>query len=375
VGRSLPLYGIDTSEYGGKVFDTQTLLMETISGDRYQKSIFALGISPYMISGIVVQIAMAVRSSDTKAKISPKKLNRISTAMMLAIAIVQACLRVRELDFIVDSYMLSLAKVAAVSEMVSGAFLILWLAERNKQFGIGGQTALILVNILDGLMSTLQGHDLNELAIPLAVSFGVLLLVLFMENTEKRIPLQRISIHNIYADKNYLAIKMNPIGVMPVMFTSAFFMIPQLALSLLDVLFPEQPVITFLVDNMTLTQPIGIITYIVILYLLTVGFSMVFISPKDLTEQFLKSGDSILNLHAGKDTKRYLTRQILTISIISATVMSVCIAVPMMLQNRGEIDSSLVMLPTSVMILTGIWSNLYQEIVAVRDYDAYTPFI
>jgi preprotein translocase subunit SecY len=168
---------------------------------------------------------------------------------------------------------------------------------------------------------------------------------------------------------------MNPIGVMPVIFTSAFFMIPQLALSLLDVLFPEQPVITFLVDNMTLTQPIGIITYIVILYLLTVGFSMVFISPKDLTEQFLKSGDSILNLHAGKDTKRYLTRQILTISIISATVMSVCIAVPMMLQNRGEIDSSLVMLPTSVMILTGIWSNLYQEIVAVRDYDAYTPFI
>jgi preprotein translocase subunit SecY len=271
--------------------------------------------------------------------------------------------------------MLILAKTAAMTEMIAGAFLILWLSERNKRFGIGGQTALILVNILDGLMSTLQGHTIRELAVPLAVSFGIMILVIFMENTEKRIPVQRISIHNIYADKNYVAIKMNPIGVMPVMFTSAFFMVPQLLIKLFEMLLPDNPIVIYFSENMVLTKPMGIITYIVILYILTIGFSMVFINPAEMTEQFLKSGDSILNLHSGRDTKRYLTRQILIISLISATVMSGCIAVPMYLQMKEIIDSSLAMLPTSVMILTGIWSNLYQEIAAVRDYDAYVNFI
>jgi preprotein translocase subunit SecY len=295
--------------------------------------------------------------------------------MMLIVAIVQSVQRIRELNFSVPEDMFTVAQIACGAEMVAGAFTILWLAERNKRFGIGGQTALILVNILDGLMSSLQGHTLNELAIPLVISFAIMVLVLFMENTEKRIPVQRISIHNIYADKNYVAIKLNPIGIMPVMFTSAVFMLPQLLLSTLLMIWPDVAVLQFLSDNLSLTKPIGIVAYIVILYLLTIGFSIVFINPADMTDQFLKSGDSILNLHAGKDTKRYLTRQILIISIISATVMGTCIGVPMVLSLRGNIDSSLTMLPTSFMILTGIWSNLYQEVVAILDYDAYVPFI
>jgi preprotein translocase subunit SecY len=375
VGRSLPLYGIDTSSYGNSSMDAQTLLMQTISGDRYRSSLFALGISPYMIAGIVVQIIMALRGSESRSKISPRRLNQISIAIMFVLAVIQAVLQVRELDFVVPEYLRLLAQVTAVSEMVTGAFAILWLSERNKRFGIGGQTALILVNILDGLMSTLQGHSIEELYIPLLVSAIVLLLVVGMENTEKRIPVQRISIHNIYADKNYMAIKLNPIGVMPVMFTSAFFMLPQMLLNGLSFLLPDNDTIQYLYENMTLTSSLGIITYIVILYLLTIGFSIVFISPGDITEQFLKSGDSILNLHAGRDTRRYLTRQIFFISFFSATMMGLCLGVPMFLQLWGNIDSSLVMLPSSVMILTGVWCNLYQEIVAVRDYDAYQPFI
>jgi preprotein translocase subunit SecY len=375
VGRSLPLYGIDTSGYGNSGMDAQTLLMQTVSGDKYQSSVFALGISPYMLAGIVVQIVMALRGSKYRSKISPKKLNRISMEIMLILAVVQAVFRVRELDFTVHVELILIAQITAAAEMVAGAFIILWLSERNKRYGIGGQTALILVNILDGLMSTLGGHTAEELRIPLLVSVVVLLLVIVMENAEKRIPVQRISIHNIYADKNYLAIKLNPIGVMPVMFTSAFFMLPQMLCGFLAILLPENDTIQFVVDNMKLTSPLGIITYIVILYFLTIGFSIVFISPGDITEQFLKSGDSILNLHAGRDTKRYLIRQIFAISFLSATIMGVCLGVPMFLQLEGDIDSTLVMLPSSVMILTGIWCNLYQEIVAVRDYDAYQPFI
>ena len=374
VGKSLPLYGIDLTAYREQGVNSVALLTQTISGDLYQCSIFALGISPFMLSSLLVQLVSAFQSKETKARTSPNKMSRITMMVTLIFAFLQAIYRVKRLYFVNQDELLWL-QVTDVFEMVAGAMMILWLSERNKQYGIGGQTMLIFVNIVDGLMEMLAGHTAEELAVPVVVSLIVLVIIIFMENAELRIPVQRISIHNIYADKNYMAIKLNPIGVMPVMFSTAFFMLPQLLLSGLNYLFPQNAEITWWQENMTLDNPLGIGIYILIVYFLTIFFSMVFINPGDTTEQFLKSGDSILNVHAGRDTKRYLTVRMLRLGILSATVMSVCIGVPMALQLTGKVDSTLVMLPSSVMMLTGIWCNLYREYTALRDLEAYHPFI
>ena len=375
LGRSLPLYGVDFSAYSNKAMDAETLLVQTIGGDIYRCSLFALGISPYMISSIIVQIISSCRSTESKARISPKKMNKLSLTLTLLFAIFQALLRVKELRFADMGNLLLLAKVVAVTEMVAGVMMILWLSVRNKKYGIGGQTALIFINIIDGIIATLKGHALKSLVVPLLVSLVVIVIMLIMENAEKRIPVQRISIHNIYADKNYLAIKLNPIGVMPAMFATAFFMLPQWLIYGLTWLFPANTEILWWQENMAFSKPLGIAVYIVILYCLTIGFSRVFLSPSEITEQFLKSGDSILNLHAGRETKRYLSGVIGRISFLSATVMSICLGVPMLLQMNGRIDSTLVMLPSSVMMLTGIWCNLYREFAAIKDLEAYKPFI
>ena len=375
LGKSLPLYGVDISAYINRNVEAEDLLMQTISGDIYQYSVFALGISPYMVSSIIVQIISTCRSAESRARISPKKMNRLCLALTLIVAVFQAIVRVQELQFTDMGNMLLLTKIVAVAEMIAGVMMILWLSERNKKYGIGGQTALIFVNIIDGIGTTLKGHEIKSLILPLIVSAIVMIIMVIMENAEKRIPVQRISIHNIYADKNYMAIKLNPIGVMPAMFSTAFFMVPQLLISGLSLLFTENETIAWWQENMALSNPLGIAVYIVILYCLTIGFSRVFINPGEITEQFLKSGDSILNLHAGRDTKRYLSREIGRISFLSATVMSVCLGIPMILQLEGGIDSSLIMLPSSIMMLTGIWCNLYREVVAIKDLEAYKPFI
>lgn len=196
-----------------------------------------------------------------------------------------------------------------------------------------------------------------------------------MEGSEVRIPMQRISIYNIYADKNYLAIKLNPVGVMPVMFSSAFLTLLKLIISGLHWLFPENEDILRWQENLVLTNPAGIGVYIAILYLLTLGFAMIMINPRDISEQFLKSGDSIMNLHAGRDTRRYLTKKLCIISFFSATLMSICLGIPMLLQLAGGINGELVMFPASIMMLTGLWYNLCQEFKTVKSYEAYRPFI
>ena len=375
LGKNLPLYGIDLSAYANQTLDTATLLIQAISGDVYRRSVFALGISPYMMASILVQMVVAFRSADAKARISPKKKNYIMLELTLIFALFQAVLQVRNLSFAVTGQRLMLAQVVSVVEMIAGAMIILWLSEQNKKYGVGGQTALIFVNILEGIVAILTKGSMESLVIPLLISLIVIMLMVILENAEKRIPVQRISIHNIYADKNYLAIKLNPIGVMPVMFSTAFFMLPQLLVTGLEWLFPGQETIIWWQENLVLTKPLGVIVYIVILYALTIGFSRVFLNPTETTEQFLKSGDSLVGIHAGRDTKRYLSRNITRISLFSATALSLCLSVPMVMQLNGYMDNSLSALPTSIMMLTGIWSNLYREVLSIRDMDAYEPFI
>ena len=375
LGKNLPLYGIDLSAYANQTLDTAALLIQAISGDVYRRSVFALGISPYMMASILVQMVVAFRSADAKARISPKKKNYIMLELTLIFALFQAVLQVRNLSFAVTGQRLMLAQAVSVVEMIAGAMIILWLSEQNKKYGVGGQTALIFVNILEGIVAILTKGSMESLVIPLLISLIVIMIMVILENAEKRIPVQRISIHNIYADKNYLAIKLNPIGVMPVMFSTAFFMLPQLLVTGLAWLFPGQETIIWWQENLVLTKPLGVIVYIVILYALTIGFSRVFLNPTETTEQFLKSGDSLVGIHAGRDTKRYLSRNITRISLFSATALSLCLSVPMVMQLNGYMDNSLSALPTSIMMLTGIWSNLYREVLSIRDMDAYEPFI
>ncbi len=375
LGKELPLYMVDVSFYYQKQVETEMLLLKSISGDVHQCSIFALGISPYIISSLCVIIINAFKRPEIRKKTSPAKANKLIIKISFLVAIFMAIIQVQDLQFRVSGNMLVVAKIVVVIEMITGAMLIMRMITNNKKYGIGGQSALILVNITEGLFVTLQGYELTKLFIPLLISIVVIVVMLTMENAEKRIPVQRISIHNIYADKNYLAIKLNPIGVMPVMFSMAVFLISRLLLEFLYIFFPENETMLWCRENIELSKPVGIVIYIFIIYILAVGFSRVFINPGELSEQFLKNGDSIQDIHAGKDTKKYLSVTITRLGLVSATVMSVCLSIPMYLQTKGILDSSLATLPTTVMMLTGIWSNLYREVVAIRDLEAYEPFI
>lgn len=373
LGKCIPLYGIEMSSDTYRAVGVEEILMQTIGGDANRSSVFALGIFPFMISSLLVQIAFAIRGVFVKTALSPRVMGRAMAAVTLAIAVMQAFVQAPQLTFAVAKEMEPWARGIAILQMITGVMVILWLSERNGRYGVGGRMILALVNILERIMATVLYHDMESLMIPLLISLAVLVITLIMENAEMRIPVQRVSIHNIYADKNYMAIKLNPVGVMPMMFSTAVFMLPKLLVSLLGYLFPGNEGIIWWQENMNLTSPAGIGVYIVCEYLLTIGLSFLMISPKDITEQFLKSGDSIVNLHAGRDTRRYLRKVIWCISFVSATVMAVCILVPLTLQLRGTIDSSLTMLPTSIMMMTSFWCTIFRELVSIYKYDSCRP--
>ena len=376
IGRELPLYGVNLDAYEALRDNTEDLIMQTIGGDRYKTSILALGISPFMFSTLFVQMAVAFKNADSKSHTSPKKVTRATLNLMLVWACIQAYFTSNSTFYIYEGGVeLTIAKLISAAQMVTGAFVILWLATRNGKYGIGGQTVLIYVNILDSVVNTVRYTKLADLKLIGTISVVALLFTIIFENTEYRIPMQRISIHNIYSDKNYIPIKLNPIGMMPVMFSSAFFALPVYVLSALNSLFPENETISYLHDNMNTSCTLGIGVYIVVLYVITIVFSFVFISPKNLAESLQKTGDSITGLRAGKKTRRYIGIRVFIISIFSATFMSLFIGMPLVLQLKGLVPQDVMSLPSIMIAMASINCNLYRELRAVKDFDGYVQFI
>lgn len=372
-GKNIPLYRVDMSEYRHEAVQAGELMVRMVGGDAYQCSVFALGIFPFMISELLIQVVMAVRNTFFETSVSPRLVGRVSVALTFVVAVLQALDQIQKLKFSPAGEVLGVVKTMAGVEMVAGVMLILWLSGQNARYGVGGRMAFGLVNILDRIISIIMKYDMQKLMLPLMIALVMVVVTVIMENAEMRIPVQRVSIHNIYADKNYMAIKLNPVGVMPMMFTSAVFMLPQLLLSLVALYFPKHAWVLWWTQNMTLTKPFGIAVYVVCEYLLTVGLAMLTISPKNIAEQFLKSGDSIVDIHAGDDTRRYLRRTVWNISFFSATVMGVFVAVPLILQMKGKADGILAMLPISVMMMTGFCCNIFREIISIRKYDSCQP--
>lgn len=373
VGKNIPLYALNVSAYRDARFNVEELLIQSISGDSSGSSVFALGIFPSMISGFLVQIFMAIRGLFIKSGVSPGKMRRMTVAVTLAIAVFQAFTQVKKIQFAVSDQNLPVVQAVAVLEMITGALLIMWMSDRNSRFGVGGRTIFIVVNVLGRIIPVLHMYTLQELQIPLMISAVMMLIILIMENKEKRIPVQRISIHNIYTDKNYLAIKLNPAGMMPMMFATALFMLPKLVVSLLVSYNPGNQGLHWWLNNLSLTEPFGIFIYIVCEYLLTIFFAMLMLNPKDIAERFLKSGDSIVNLHAGRDTRRYLRSVVWRLSLLGGTVMGACIVTPLLLQVYGGMASTLAALPTSMMLLVGFSCNMYRECVTYWHYDSCRP--
>ncbi|MDY2910761.1 MAG: preprotein translocase subunit SecY [Agathobacter sp.] len=375
IGRNIPLYGVDVEAYRDVDINAQSIIIQAVSGDMKNCSIFILGLWPYMLASMLIVLVVAIATLDKTRRISPKKVNIWTVTLMLIIGILQAYERVQNYIYKVDGTALIQAKTIAFVELIAGMLIVVYLGDRATKYGICGKTSVFLVNIVDGMMTMLVGQPFRKLWLIIVIGIIEIAVMLVLENTEKRIAVQRVSIHNIHADKDYIAYKMNPVGVTPMMFASAAFILPQSLFGLLNKLFPESGTIERIYHRMNLTSVLGVWVYIAIIVILTIAFSFIMLTPGKTAEDLLKSGDSILGVYAGRETKRYLQGCVLSFSLISSVVIGICVGVPLFLQFGGYINSKLAMFPCSIMMFTGIWISFGREAEVYRNMDRYEPFI
>lgn len=367
----IPLNGIDMSAYDNLGLDLGAVLSLAVNGSSKQCYVMSLGISPYISASLVISILFAMRSKEARARTSPKAMNYWITALTFIVTLVQSVFCALNLKY-VDRNVMSI--LLAILELMAGASIAQYLLMKNKKYGVGGFAPIIIVNMTETLVGTLMKSSLDALRIPLAISIVMVIIMIFMEMHEKKIPLQRVSVHNVHADKNYLAIKYNPVGFMALMFGSAIFMIPQLVVALIHH-YHKSEIVNFLYKNLNMSTVFGMRVYVVMLFLFTVLLSLLFVNPKDLSDDLLQGGDCIENIPAGKPTRRYIRKWVLFFSCLSGLIMCGCLSLCMYLQYKGIVDASVAMLPTTFMLLSGFICSIYLEIRAYRDFDSYKPFI
>lgn len=367
----IPLNGIDMSAYDNLGLDLGAVLSLAVNGSSKQCYVMSLGISPYITASLVISILFAMRSKEARARTSPKAMNYWITALTFIVTLIQSVFYALNLKY-VDRNVMSV--LLAILELMAGASIAQYLLMKNKKYGVGGFAPIILVNMTETLIGTLMKSSVDALKIPLAISFVMVIIMIFMEMHEKKIPLQRVSVHNVHADKNYLAIKYNPVGFMALMFGSAIFMIPQLIVALIHH-YHKSEIINFLFKNLNMSTVFGMRVYVVMMFLFTVLLSLLFVNPKDLSDNLLQAGDCIENVPAGKPTRRYIRKWVLFFSCLSGLIMCGCLSLCMYLQYKGIVDATVAMLPTTFMMLSGFICSIYLEIRAYRDFDSYKPFI
>ena len=89
----------------------------------------------------------------------------------------------------------------------------------------------------------------------------------------------------------------------------------------------------------------------------------------------LKTNDSVCNVPSGKPTKKYLTKVVIVLALISATIMSICVGAPLLTQYYLDIQQGLLMLPSISMMLTGVCVSIIREWETIVSYDSYRIFL
>ena len=344
--------------------------LNILSGDAFSKgTLFALAVSPYITAQIVVQLlAVAIPALEKLSKQGEegrKKLERITRYLTVGLALVTAFGYYKLLsssqmtiayggDIITkgsNKFETVFIAVTIILCYTAGASLIMWLAEKIDEQGIGNGISMILfANILCGIPSTIASFsaqiteylkkDNSYVAVAVVLSVLAILVVLasiifmvYMTDAERRIPVQyakRVVGRKMYGGQNSnLPIKLNMSGVMPIIFASALVSLPVTIIYLCQ---PKSGSFWAKVQN-ALSSDNWI--YAVVLFVLIIAFAYFYISisfnPVEVANNLMQQGGSIPGIRPGKPTAQYIQKVLNKVVLMGAFFLGIIACVPLII--------------------------------------------
>jgi preprotein translocase subunit SecY len=373
IGTFIPVPGINHSDLAFYIerHSVAKNLISTFSGaNTFVIGVFTLNIFPYINATIFVQLLLGFspklaklqKEGDLSGRRSITRLTRVITLVWAIIQSVGVALYLRQVLF---DWNLILA-TEIILWLTTGAMIVVWLSELITDYGLGNGTSLLVyTNIVSNLPNLFQKLILENsenftfgsiLGISLLI-FSSLYGIVFLQTGIRKIPLISSKQLNQFSNQDgiqsYLPLRLNQAGVMPIILTTAFLVIPNYIINL--------GIFQWL-NFLSSFKFLYWIGYFVLILTFSSFYSSIVLKPKDISEQLQKMAVTIPGIRPGLQTIFYLKRVIKRITLLGATMLAIIVVVPNFIESTLNITGLSNLSTTSLLILAGVVLDLIREI-------------
>lgn len=410
LGAHLPVPFMDAGALREMVDTTGSMLgfLNNLTGGAFANAtLFAMGISPYITSSIVIQLLTvaipALERMSKEGEAGRKKITQITRYTTLGLALIQSIayyILNRNMGALMyrDGFAGTFTAVVIVLSFTAGALLIVWLGESIDRKGMGNGISIIL---FAGIISrgpdlirsfwiywnmALEGETQYFIIMPLIVILFLAMIaaIVLMTNAERRIPIQyakRVVGRKMYGGQSsYIPVKVTMSGVMPVIFASALLSIPGMIRGFIDpgktrFLNPEGGfnIIGHLFNAFEYTSPFYAIFYL----LLIIGFNYFYVAiqynPVQMANDLRKNSGTIPGIRPGKPTSEFISKVIGKITLVGALFIAAVAVLPILLGSVAKINIALG--GTSLIIVVGVALDTVRQLESQMMMRHYKGFL
>ena len=373
----LPFVDLKNANIFGGTIGSLAFSSAMMGGNLRSMSLFSVGLSPWMSAMILWQMFSFSKKMGLK-NLPIEIQDRRRMYLALGITIVQSLAVSLNLP-IVSGVNASLAIFMNTILLIAGTFFLVWLSDLNSLFGIGGSIVILMASMMANLP-----YQIMDSIEKLGIGWNVLLpLILFslvflyvsgvVQRARYRISINKINIHNRFKQYSYLDIMLNPAGGMPFMYAMSLVSIPQYVFMLIQFIHPENKWTSGAIKALTVGQPLWLVVYLVMLFVLGLAFAFVNVSGEQISERMRKSGEYIYGVYPGQETSAYINHLVLRLGFIGALYMLFMAGAPMLIILVNPDYLQLSMIPGTFLIFSGMIYNVNEEMKALKLNTSYTP--
>ena len=389
LGSFVVLPGIDPSKLQTDASGIFGLLDTFLGGAFSNASIFALGIMPYISASIVVQLLGVTMPYFQKLQkdgdSGRKKLNQITRYLTIALTSFQSIAYLSATippEAILGSNKLFFT-ISSVIILVSGTIFCMWLGEKITDKGIGnGISMLIMIGIISRFPGSLVAEALSKgmsqallFIVEIAVLFGVVMFTVMVVKAIRRIPVQyakQVIGGNLYRGKRqYIPVRVNSSGVMPIIFAQALMFLP----AIIGLQFAENSdffqYIATSFSNMQ-SWPYNL-TFAFLIILFTFFYTAITINPNQMADDMKRNNGFIPGIKPGKETSDFISGVLDRVTLPGSLLLAIIAVLPAFAMIFGVSQSFATFYGgTSLLIMVGVILDTLQQIesfLLMRSYD------
>ena len=405
IGSELPAPGVD-----GEVFkqwwasqsaDGLGFFNAITGGSFLNMSVFALNITPYITSSIIIQLLTIaipkLEEIQRDGEEGRKKMVALTRYVTIVLALIQSI--AMTIGFYRGGYLTSqgpLAVIEVITGLTAGSAVLMWIGERITEKGIGNGISIVLViNIISRMpedMGTLWSQFIANKSIPKGIVAGLIIIaiivamvvfVVVLQDAERRIPVQYSKKlqgrKQVGGQSTHIPLKVNTGGVIPVIFAQSLLQTPVIIAAILgkgngtgigskilkgmsqsNWCNPEEPIYS-----------IGLVVYILLIIAFAYFYTQITFNPLEIANNMKKAGGFIPGIRPGKPTSDYLNQILNYIVFIGAVGLSIVAFIPIFFNGVFKVSFG----GTSIIIIVGVVIETIKQVESQMRVRYYKGFL